>query len=51
MGAGVFEVTFPADDMRALGDREYEVGCTIASGGDTAQFIIGTLPVLDGIVR
>lgn len=51
MGAGVFEVTFPAGDMRALSDREYEVGCTIETGGDTAQFIIGTLPVLDGIVR
>ena len=51
VGTGVFEVTFAADAMRALADREYEVGCTIATGGETAQFIIGTLPVLDGIVR
>ena len=49
-GAGTFEVTFTAAQMRSLGAGEYDVGCVIGIGGDEEQFIIGSLPVLDGVV-
>jgi hypothetical protein len=48
--AGRFEVTIAADDMRHLDAATYEAGITVAQNGDTTQFFIGTLPVLDGIV-
>jgi len=49
-GAGTFDVTFTAAQMRSLGAGEYDVGCVIGIGGDEEQFIIGSLPVLDGVV-
>jgi hypothetical protein len=48
--AGRFEITIAADDMRHLDAATYEAGITVAQNGDTTQFFIGTLPVLDGIV-
>jgi predicted NUDIX family NTP pyrophosphohydrolase len=47
---GVFEVEFTDTQMRTLCDREYDVGCTIEISDNVTQYIIGTLPVLDGIV-
>lgn len=47
---GELLASFTRDDMAALCSRTYEVGVTAADTDDTAQFIIGTLPVLDGIV-
>jgi len=49
---GTFRASFSSADMRALCAKQYEVGCTITNGdGGPVQFIIGTLPVLDGVVR
>lgn len=47
---GTFQHNFTRDDMAKLCARSYEVGCTLADADDTVQFIIGTLPVLDGVV-
>src|SRR5262245_24065408 len=47
---GVFEWRAEASQMRTLTARTYELGCIIDQDGDTVQLIIGTLPVLDGIV-
>ena len=48
---GVFEVRFPASEMRQLAAGTYEVGAIIFDGTDTAQLIIGTVPVINGVVR
>ena len=48
--AGRFALTVPADEMRSLEAIAYEAGITITQNGETTQFFIGTLPVLDGIV-
>lgn len=51
---GIFELTFTATQMRTLFAKQYDVGCTIAADDDAEevdQFIIGTLSVLDGVVR
>ena len=51
VSTGVFQAVFPETDMRTLCSKTYEVGCTVTqSGEEPTQFIIGTLPVLDGIV-
>jgi hypothetical protein len=47
---GRFALTIPAEAMRALEAVAYEAGITITQNGETTQFFIGTLPVLDGIV-
>jgi len=48
---GVFQVDFTADEMRALCAKTYMVGCTVSNAdSEPQQLIIGTLPVLDGIV-
>lgn len=47
---GSFELTFTPDQMRSLCPMTYEVGITIEQNGETIQYLIGTLPVLDGIV-
>lgn len=48
---GIFQVKFTAAEMNALCADTYDVGCTIQNGTDEpAQFIIGRLPVLDGVV-
>lgn len=48
---GVFQAAFTATEMRTLCRKTYEVGCTITNGDEEpTQFIIGTVPVLDGIV-
>lgn len=46
-----FEFTFTADQMRTLCAGTYDIGCTVKINDETDQLIIGTLPVLDGIVR
>jgi len=48
---GTFQVSFTAGEMRLLCADTYHVGCTIQNGSaEPQQFIIGTLPVLDGVV-
>jgi hypothetical protein len=47
---GVIECVFAAAQMQALCAGTYDVGGTLTKDGITVQFIIGTLPVLDGVV-
>src|SRR5689334_13981783 len=47
---GVFRIAVAAADMRALRADTYEVGGVFALNGATRQFMIGLLPVLDGVV-
>lgn len=48
---GVFQIAFTASEMRDLCAGTYEVGCTISNAdSEPQQFIIGTVPVLDGVV-
>jgi hypothetical protein len=47
---GVFIVSFSLSDMQSLSPITYDVGCTILVNGETLQYIIGTIPILDGIV-
>jgi len=49
-GEGHFALSFTSDQMRSLRPGTYECGITVAQSGETTQFFIGTLPVLDGIV-
>jgi hypothetical protein len=47
---GIFSWQFSSDQMRTLCQKMYEVGVTITEDDETAQLLIGKLPVLDGIV-
>lgn len=48
---GFFTVNFTATDMKTLCAETYEVGCTISNASsEPQQLIIGTVPILDGIV-
>lgn len=47
---GVIQWEFSADQMGALCNRTYDVGATLTKDGQTVQFILGSIPVLDGIV-
>lgn len=47
---GQFELTFTATQMRTLRPMTYDVGLTITQNDETTQYLIGTLPVRDGIV-
>jgi hypothetical protein len=47
---GVFSVAFSLSDMQTLYPLTYDVGCTILVNGETMQYIIGTISILDGIV-
>jgi hypothetical protein len=48
---GIIECTFSADQMHGLCSGTYDIGGTLTKDGETVQFLIGTLPVYDGIVR
>lgn len=48
---GVIDVTFKASEMQALCPDTYEVGAIVSDGTETAQLILGTVPVVDGVVR
>jgi len=50
LDTGVFGWRADAGNMTTLVEGMYEVGCTVTDGVDTAQLVIGYLPVLDGIV-
>lgn len=47
---GTFSWTFPASRTRALMAGTYDVGCTITTNGVTSQLLVGSLPVIDGVV-
>lgn len=48
---GIMQVRFPASEMRNLCADTYELGAIVSDGTDTTQLIIGSVPVVDGIVR
>lgn len=48
---GIVAIRVPAAEMSALIAGTYEVGATVTDGTNTSQFILGSLPVVDGIVR
>jgi hypothetical protein len=50
LDTGVFRASFARPDMQGLRANLYDVGCILTVNGATRQFIIGTLPVLDGVV-
>ena len=47
---GTFRVQLPASDLRALRADTYEIGGIYTLNATTRQFIIGLLPILDGVV-
>lgn len=48
---GFFTATFTATNMKTLCAQTYEIGCTISNASsEPQQLIIGTVPILDGIV-
>lgn len=48
---GIIQWHFSRSEMATLAAATYEIGFTIEKDGITEQEIIGTLPVLDGVVR
>jgi hypothetical protein len=47
---GVFQWEFSDDQMGALDPKTYDIGCVLEKDGQKIQYLIGRLPVLDGIV-
>lgn len=47
---GVIECTFSAAQMSGLCAGTYDIGGTLTKDSETVQFLIGTLPVYDGVV-
>ena len=48
---GFFTATFTATDMKTLCAETYAIGCTVSNAdSEPQQLIIGTVPILDGIV-
>lgn len=48
---GKFEATITRDQMRQFCSGTYEVGCTLMRDGIITQQYIGSLPIMDGVVR
>ncbi|MCB5205004.1 hypothetical protein LH464_21290 [Neorhizobium sp. T786] len=48
---GIIQWRFTAQEMRGLSPGPYEIGFTITRDGITEQELIGSLPVVDGVVR
>lgn len=51
LGGGVMQWHFTADQMRSMCAGTYEVGLIFTRDDITEQELIGTLPVLDGVVN
>lgn len=49
-GNGIMEMLFTRDDMAGVCAGSYEIGVTVERDDFTSQYLIGTLPILDGIV-
>lgn len=47
----VVTISLTETQTRSLKTVEYDIGCTINQGGTITQWFIGTLPVVDGVVR
>lgn len=51
-GPGLFTIHFPVADMRGMdASLMYEVGCVITRNEIAQQFIIGIVPIVDGIIE
>ena len=50
VGTGVFRINLPPGETHCVCPGTYEVGATITLNGESRQLIIGTLPVMDGVV-
>jgi hypothetical protein len=48
---GIIQWHFTADEMRGLRPGTYEIGITITREDFTEQELVGSVPVIDGIVR
>lgn len=48
---GVIQWHFTADQMRGLPAGTYEIGLTITREDITEQELVGSVPIIDGIVR
>lgn len=51
LDTGVFQIEFSATQMASICPDTYDVGAIISRDGETAQILIGTIPVLEGVVR
>lgn len=47
---GILQIFFPAARMQALTPGSYNVGLTVTNGVNTAQILLGRLPLVNGIV-
>jgi hypothetical protein len=45
-----FQVWFTRVQMQGLSAGQYEIGAVVTLNGETRQVILGTLPILDGVV-
>lgn len=50
VGTGTFQIAVPASVMRTLRPDTYEIGATYTLNDAVRQFVIGLLPVMDGVV-
>jgi hypothetical protein len=48
---GKFEATIPRDQMRRFCSGTFEVGCTLMRDGIVTQEFIGSLSIMNGVVR
>lgn len=48
---GVAQFTFSRAVMSSLQPGAYQVGATISRDDQTTQYLIGTVPIVDGVVR
>lgn len=46
-----FSWTFTATQMRALCAGTYEIGCIVSIDDTTTQLFVGTIQIVDGVVR
>lgn len=51
VGHGVIQWHFTRQEMSQLCAGTYEIGITVARDGITEQELIGSIPVVDGVVR
>lgn len=51
LGTGVFQFRFEVEEVGVLCHDSYDVGMTVLEDGDTVQVLLGTVPILHGVVR
>lgn len=51
LGTGVLEMRIPRSEMTSVCPGTYEIGVTIERDDFTSQYLIGLLPIVDGIVN